>query len=336
MQKKKPLKEYSFFIYLKDNMKILLILLSIYPILLLMFFLYNFPLSGILYSFLISAIPFLCLFIWDFFRFKENYLSFISQQHSYNAGHAIPPETGTALERKYTETIAALSAELKKEKTALALRESENENYYTLWVHQIKTPISALHLLLQSSKTPESAQMKQELFKIEQYTEMVLGYQRMYSIHSDFSFFEYNIYNIVRSAVKKFTPSFIHKKLSLDLQPFPNRTVTDEKWLLFAIEQILSNALKYTHKGGIQIFMDDLDTLYIKDSGIGISPEDLPRIFERGFTGYNGRMNKVSTGLGLYLAKSTLDKLNHKIDILSSLDSGTTVKIHLSRKRFLD
>ena len=109
--------------------------------------------------------------------------------------------------------------------------------------------------------------------------------------------------------------------------------LTDEKWLVFVIEQILSNGLKYTKKGSISIYMEE-DALVIRDTGIGISPEDLPRVFEKGFTGYNGRRDKKSTGIGLYLCKSILDRLGHKIEIRSQVGQGTSVYLRLDRDTY--
>jgi len=123
------------------------------------------------------------------------------------------------------------------------------------------------------------------------------------------------------------------KKISLDLQEMDTLVVTDEKWLVFVLKQILSNALKYTPAGRkISIYMDInfVKTLVIEDTGIGISAEDLPRIMERGFTGYNGRMDKKATGIGLYLTRQILDRLNHEITIESVSGQGTKVYINLS------
>ena len=123
------------------------------------------------------------------------------------------------------------------------------------------------------------------------------------------------------------------QKIKLNLEEMDYQVITDEKWLLFAIEQILSNALKYTKEGSISIYMskERKDTLVIEDTGIGISPEDLPRVVEKGFTGYNGRDHKKSTGLGLYLSKEILGKLNHQLKLESKVGVGTKVYIYLGR-----
>ena len=141
--------------------------------------------------------------------------------------------------------------------------------------------------------------MKMELFKIEQYVEMALNYLRVEDISSDLSFKQYAVDDMVCQVIRKYAKIFISKKIKMDFKPTKACIVTDEKWFIFVLEQIISNALKYIKKGQISIYMKE-KSLVIEDTGIGIPAEDLPRIFEKGFTGYNGRENKKSTGNGLY------------------------------------
>lgn len=289
-------------------------------------------------------------------------------------------------ERQYREIINLLLEERRKMLFKANLKETEMSDYYTLWAHQIKTPIAAMKLLLQNEKSPEAPELRnesdnstelaggipaeknyaeknpasrspsvenpadsyrsdlypagfspavpyaltKELFKIEQYVEMVLYYLRLDSMSSDFLFKQYELRNIVNQAVKKHALLFINSRLSFNIGEFSGKVVTDEKWLSFVIEQVISNALKYTVRGSISI---DAETtpekmiLIIEDTGIGIRPEDLPRIFERGFTGYNGRLDKKSTGIGLYLCKQIIDKLSHTIEVTSEVGKGTKVCI---------
>ena len=159
---------------------------------------------------------------------------------------------------------------------------------------------------------------------------MVLSYIRLGSNKNDFVLKEYDLDNIIRQAVRKYAPLFIRKKISLDFKPTNYKVLTDEKWLVFVIEQLLSNAIKYTNKGKISIYSLENKKLVIEDTGIGISKEDIPRIFDKGFTGYNGRTDKKATGLGLYLCKNILDKLSHKISIESEVGVKTKVILDLS------
>lgn len=134
---------------------------------------------------------------------------------------------------------------------------------------------------------------------------------------------------MVRQAVRKYAKVFISKKIQMDFKPTNVYTVTDEKWFVFVLEQLLSNSLKYTKEGKVSIFMEE-KALVIEDTGIGIPAEDLPRIFEKGFTGYNGREDKKSTGIGLYLCKNIMDKLQW--NITAALDKPTEGIVFLQEK----
>lgn len=244
----------------------------------------------------------------------------------------LPEPVGRA-EELYQEMLVNLGEEMHREESCHAKRQEEMLDYYTLWVHQIKTPISAMRLLLQSQEMTDPM-LEMELFKIEQYVEMVLGYLRCESMNADFSFQEYDLDDLVRQAVKKYKKLFILKKISLDYQPLQVKVLTDEKWLVFVLEQVLSNGLKYTVKGKISVYMAEREpkTLVIADTGIGIAPEDVERVFERGFTGNNGRQDKRSTGIGLYLVKKIMTKLSCEVRLESSLGEGTKVYLDLEQK----
>ena len=149
---------------------------------------------------------------------------------------------------------------------------------------------------------------------------------------TDYVLKQYDLDDILRQAVRKYASQFIRKKIRLVYEPLSCKVLTDEKWFLFVIEQVLSNALKYTRSGEISITLEAPKTLCIRDTGIGIAPEDLPRIFEKGFTGYNGRSDKKASGIGLYLCRRICGRLNHEIGVVSKVDEGTEVRIDLNRK----
>ena len=203
-------------------------------------------------------------------------------------------------------------------------------DYYTLWVHQIKTPIASMHLQLQGQDSRLCRALQGDLFRIEQYVEMVLTYLRLDTRETDYVFRPCDIDALTRQCIKKFSAEFIRRGLALEYEPCPLTVVTDEKWLAFVIEQILSNALKYTKTGTITVAILPQEKLIIRDTGIGIAPQDLPRIFENGFTGFNGRTDKKASGIGLYLSKRILDNLGCKIEVISALGKGTEVGIDLS------
>ena len=207
-------------------------------------------------------------------------------------------------------------------------------SYYTLWVHQIKTPIAAMDLLLQAG--PDRAtEMEIELQKIAQYVDMVLQYLRLDSTDKDLVLQRCQLDAVVRQTVRKYAKLFILKKIQLVFQETKWEVLSDEKWLCFLLEQLLSNALKYTPEGGkISIFLEGETNLVIADTGIGIAPEDLPRVFEKGFTGNNGRMDKKATGIGLYLCRRVTNLLGHTISIASEPGVGTHVLLGLGRPQF--
>lgn len=209
----------------------------------------------------------------------------------------------------------------------------EREDYYTLWMHQIKTPLAAMRLLLQNGETPDLGQLEEELFKTERYAEMALHYLRLESLSDDFVLRSHDLYSLVKKAVKKYALMFIHKKITLEMEPFAEKVLTDEKWFQVLLEQILSNAVKYTQQGTVRIHVQEGPILVIADSGVGIPKEDLPRVFDRGFTGHNGRVDQRATGIGLYLAKEVANKLGHRLSIRSELGKGTEVCIDVSENQ---
>ena len=241
------------------------------------------------------------------------------------------PPPGDLIGEDYTRLIRALGEEKTRAAGAMDLRRREMEDYFTLWAHQIKTPIAAMRLILQTRPENSAGELSQELFRVEQYVEMVLNYLRLDSDSTDFVFKTCDLDGIIRQCVRKYAKQFIRKKISLEYEGTDVQVLTDEKWLCFVIEQLLSNALKYTNTGSIRIFTQG-ETLVIEDTGIGIAPEDLPRVFEKGYTGYNGRTDKKATGIGLYLCKRILQKLGNEISISSAVGQGTRVSIDLRRE----
>ncbi len=208
----------------------------------------------------------------------------------------------------------------------------EKEDFFVLWAHQIKTPIAAMNLLLQDEET-DIAGCRRELFKIENYVELALNYTRFENISKDLVLEKCALEPMVRQIVKKYSTVFIHKHLKVELKDLEVGIMTDEKWFCFVLEQLLSNALKYTNKGGIRIYTNrdgGRTEVVIKDSGVGIRSEDMPRIFEKGFTGYNGRSDKKASGIGLYLCKGVCDKLGHGIKVESVEGKGTKIILDVS------
>jgi signal transduction histidine kinase len=236
------------------------------------------------------------------------------------------------LEQDYQQLLRSACASRAQLASAEESQRRDMMDYYTLWAHQIKTPIAAMHLLLQEPGEDTAEELSGELFKTEQYVEMVLSYLRLGGKENDFVLRRQPLDDILHGAVRKFARIFILKKITLHYTETGLTVLTDAKWMSFLVEQILSNSLKYTPQGGtITMYAED-SILYISDSGIGICAEDLPRVFEKGFTGYNGHEDKKASGLGLYLCSETAKKLNISITASSEVGHGTTMRIGLCTK----
>ena len=200
--------------------------------------------------------------------------------------------------------------------------------YFLMWLHQIKTPMTVSKLLLDKPDENTTSKLKMQLMYIEQYINMAMNYIKMIDHSTDMDITEVNLDDIIKDLLKKYSLLFIHNHISLDYQSSATYVISDSKWLMILIEQILSNALKYTENGKISIqYLEDKHTLEIKDTGIGIRSEDIPKIFDRGYSGFNGRMNEKSSGLGLYLAKKISEKLNIQIEVESKLSKGSTFRL---------
>ena len=239
------------------------------------------------------------------------------------------PSANNKPEKLYSDMIQLLFAEKSRIEADSALKATDLSDYYTIWAHQIKTPIAAARLLLQSGEY-DSEEMSEQIQKIEEYTEMAMCYARLSSESTDFVIREYSVDELVKKNIPKFSSMFLRKGLTLSIKPMGLTVVSDEKWLGFVIGQVISNALKYTNSGGVEIYAEG-NSLCIKDTGIGISSEDLPRIFEKGYTGLNGRIDDKASGIGLYLCDKICRKLGYKITAESS-DNGTVIRIDLSRQ----
>lgn len=294
--------------------------------------LYRLPLVAAVYPTVLCAILGGGLLVRDFFRIWKNQLTLdkISSMTDLMAGTL--PGAQNIPEQDYQRLLLRLEQECGEERARADQRYAEMIDYYTVWAHQIKTPIASMRLHLQSEDSALARAMTADLGRIEQYVEMVLTFLRLDSDSTDYLIREYDLDSIVRQAVKKFSAEFIGRRLRLEYPPLETTVITDEKWLGFVVEQVLSNALKYTHSGGITITLEPEKTLCIRDTGIGIAPEDLPRIFENGYTGCNGRTDKKASGIGLYLCRRICKNLGHTITAQSVPDEGTTIRIDLAQR----
>lgn len=323
-----------FKIYIKERIKIISLFFFFTLVFSVVFFLYGILFDAVIYAFLLCLFAGILISIIDFTRFYRKVVQF--EEFKMRALLELDiPESKRYFEKEYQQLLISLFDEKQKLQNLSFNKQRETVDYYTMWVHQIKTPIAAMRLLLQSNQEIDKSKLKAELFRIEQYVQMVLSYLRI-DAPNDFVIQRYELNEIIRQAVRKYASLFIAKKITLDLSEINQKVLTDEKWLVFVIEQLLSNAIKYTGKGGrIKIYLKEKNKLIIEDNGIGIAEDDLPRLGEKGFTGYNGREQKQASGLGIYLCKKILHRLSHSISFTSEIGKGTKVLINFETISFL-
>lgn len=329
------------------------IILQLFPVMLaeIIFFLYQLPIEPMVYVTVFWLITGICACLNGFYRYRKKVeqLELIAAAPDINLSQMDSP---VGQDERFQQEIMQQLNQMRIDVENASQKSSEDmTDYYTMWAHQIKTPIFALRLLLQES-TEENKEKLSELFKIEQYVEMVLGYLRTEDMSSDLKLSRCSLDRIIRDQIHKYAGIFVSKKLTLTYESISQDVLTDEKWLGFVIGQILSNALKYTRTGGIRIYLekklsldtDDVSisirnddcnkveklTLVIEDTGIGIRAEDIPRIFEKGYTGVNGRDDNRATGIGLYLSNKIMRKLGHHLYITSTEGKGTKVFLEFS------
>lgn len=292
--------------------------------------LYGLPASAALYALLLALAVWLSALLIGFLRYRRRHILYERLLRTPELCIQGLPEPQSPQER---EVQALLRAALLERDDALSqseARHAEQVGYYTLWAHQIKTPLAAMRLMLAERDDAQARELRLELARVERYVEMALCYLRLDGSQTDYVFAKVALEPLVRACVRRFAPQFISKRLRLELEPLPGEVLTDEKWLSFVIEQLLSNAVKYTPPGGaVRIGLSAPGVLLIEDTGMGISAQDLPRIFEQGFTGRNGRADKQASGIGLALSARVMARLGHAISCESTPGQGTRMTLDL-------
>ena len=315
--------------YIRHKMDGILIYLVSCGIFVVSFILYHLPMEAVLYPIILSGIIIVFYLTIDFVRCSIRHKKMIQlMKLPENLIDELESIQGCDCEDCKT-IIYNLKEAMNRAETDFYVRYKDMIEYYTTWVHQIKTPIASMRLVLQNEDSSIARRLSDDLFRIEQYVEMVLAYLRMDSESSDYVFRQNDIDEMVRQVVRKLAGQFIGKgiKLEYEIKKRQDSIITDEKWYVFVVEQLLTNAIKYTNEGVIRIEYSPECGLLISDTGVGIAAEDLPRIFEKGYTGYNGRMDKKASGIGLYLCKRICDKLGLEIRVESVVGEGTKVNL---------
>lgn len=272
----------------------------------------------LIYALLLLSLCWFFVLFWDFVvEFTRVRTIFDSKAIS----------NGTVGELYLQEKVESLEWQLKRMTETYREEQVELDDYYTLWAHQMKMPIAASQLLVKElTDTDLRTQLETEIFKIEHYTNLVLNYLRLQSFHDDLVIENVEMEDVIKQLVKKYSLFFIQYRTKLELGMVCRRVKTDRRWLSLLLEQILSNALKYCQAGTISIFLEG-DDIVIRDTGIGIAESDIERVFERGFSGFNGRRTQKSSGLGLYLSKKIATELGYSLQLTATVGIGTEVRI---------
>ena len=287
--------------------------------------------QDLVYAAVLDAILLLITVLVGFFRYSSKVKALSNALKRPVEEQAQLPEATDDVEILYHRLLENQSIARSESESSAAIRQSQMRDYYSMWVHQIKTPISALKQQAVLTELSDNvASFEDELFRVEEYVSMALQYQRVSSTENDFVLEKVSVDGVIRDTIKKYAKIMIRRHIGINYSGTGQEIYTDGKWLAFMLEQILSNAIKYTPHGVVTIeTAEEKDRFFItiKDTGIGIKAEDLPRVFEKGYTGYNGHADKKATGIGLYLCRQMADKLGHTIRMESEIGKGTKVWI---------
>lgn len=315
--------------YIRAHIGVALFLAGSAAVFAVVLFLSGLPAEPVRYAALLCAVGGVVCALPGYLQYRRRYKAAeLALQGLPEAVDRLRAPSG-AVEEAYDAALRRLCAMLAKSETDRQRQRIENADYFTMWIHQIKTPIAAMQLILREQDDARSRELLAELFRIDQYAEMALTYARLESPTTDLVLRRCAVEPIVRSVVRQYAGQFVRRHVALRCEIEPVCALTDEKWLAFILGQLLSNAVKYTENGAVTVRVTKELVLSVSDTGIGIAPEDLPRIFEKGFTGYNGRAGRKSTGLGMYLSRCAAEKLGHRISVQSAPGQGTTVSVDL-------
>ncbi len=299
------------------------------------FMIYEVETEHITYAGMLVLLCFICLIIKDYGKElkkaedRERILTDVESQWR----ELDEPENFA--EEDYQKMISLLGERIRNLEDDFSNKRTDMMDYYTTWVHQIKTPIAVMKLYIGNMDGEEKRDLSAELFRIEQYVDMVLQYLRLESESNDLVIREYPVDELIRECIRKFAPQFIGKKIKMDYEGTDLIISTDKKCFICILEQLLSNAVKYTQQGSVSIEVTEDGKLNISDTGIGIAKEDLPRIFEKGYTGSNGRLGQKSSGLGLYLCKKAAQMISVPISVKSEPGKGSTFTLNLYQEEWL-
>ena len=330
--------------YIKERIPFLIINLVLFFIVAIFMYIANVPKSIIIIVFSIWFLPLVSYIVIELIKSRRYFDSINNVLENLDKKYLLPEVIDEAnfIEGKILNNILkTVSKDMNERVKYFKDEQLEYREYIETWVHEIKTPIASTKLILENDDSKLSERVNYEIRKVENYIDQVLYYARSSDVSKDYIIKEFDLRAVVMKSIKSNSRDFINKKIKLELKEVSGKIFSDAKWIEFIINQVIVNAIKFSeaNKGVVEIYSEEYENnivLTIKDNGVGISGKDIDRVFEKGFTGENGRRFGKSTGIGLYLCKKLCSKLGLGITITSKVNEGTKVNIVFPKGRFTD
>ena len=331
--------------YLKD--KIIYISLLVFAVITIEIFLipYDMQIFIKIYVAVAIIVAFLIGFLVEYYS-KKNYYDTVKSrirelQEEYLIMEVLPKADFTEA-NILEDAIRDIGKSMLENVNKYKYLQEDYKDFIELWIHEIKIPIAASKMIVENNKNEITESINEELDKIDNYTEQALFYARSNTVEKDYIVRKIQLKEIVNASILKNKAQLIQNKISIDTKNLDETVCTDSKWCIFIINQIIQNSIKYSKNADRQIEIygerkKENIILHIKDNGIGIKESEITRVFEKGFTGENGRITgKKSTGIGLYLCKKLCDKLCIGLELNSKKDEGTEVKLIFPNNSFIN
>ncbi|WP_455792569.1 sensor histidine kinase [Clostridium butyricum] len=301
------------------------------------------PLVIILLTWFIWFLPLLAYMVLNYIKWSRYINDIRRVLEELDKKYLLPEvidEPNFLLGEKINDVLRELSKNMHENVKHYRTEQEEYREYIEMWIHEIKTPIASSRLVIENNYNDVTRKIDYQIDRIDNFIEQVLYYTRSDEVSKDYIIKELELDSIVKKVVKKNYRDFISKKIKLEIEEIKETIYSDSKWVEFIVNQILVNSVKYTKEkeGIIKISANSQGNsvvLIIEDNGVGIIERDLDRIFEKGFTGENGRRFGKSTGIGLYLCKRLCDKLGLGLKLESKLNKGTKVRIIFPRDKVM-
>ena len=321
--------------YFKDKFVFLSVNLIIFIIISIIMFFANTSLAVIFLTFCIWFLPLIIYMLVEYIKYRRYFLDIKNTLEDLDKKYLLPEvidEPNFFIGEEINNIFKELSRDMHENVKHYKNIQEEYREYIEMWVHEIKTPISSTKLLIENNNNEVTKKIDTQINKIENFVEQVLYYSRSDEVGKDYIIKEINLSEIVKKVVKKNQRDFIGKRISLQLGELDEVIYSDTKWVEFILNQIIVNSIKYCKGKDDKVIIDSKKlgnsvVLTIEDKGVGIIERDLKRVFEKGFTGENGRIFGKSTGIGLYLCKKLCEKLGLGLNIGSEVNKGTKVSI---------